>query len=42
VLRFDGGYDAGTAYTVTVPTTVLDTFGQPLGEAITVTFTTAA
>jgi hypothetical protein len=42
VLRFDGGYDAGTEYTVTVPTTVLDTFGQPLGEAITVTFTTAA
>lgn len=41
-LRFEGGYAANTTYTLTIPTTVTDAFGQALPQAVTVTFTTGS
>lgn len=40
-LRFPGGYAANTEYTLTLPTTVTDTFGKGLPAPVTITFTTA-
>jgi hypothetical protein len=37
-----GGLAAGTQYTVTVPTTVTDTYGQPLEQSTRFTFTTGS
>jgi len=41
-LKLPGGFEASTAYTVTVPATVVDRFEQPLGYDVTFQFTTAA
>jgi hypothetical protein len=37
-----GGFDPNATYTLTVPTTVTDTFGEPIVQALTATFTTGA
>jgi hypothetical protein len=37
-----GGWTANTMYTVTIPTTVHDTFQQPLPAAIVLHFTTGS
>ena len=37
-----GGFDASTTYTLVVPTTVTDTYGQSIVQPLMVTFTTGA
>jgi hypothetical protein len=37
-----GGFDPNATYTLTVPTTVTDTYGQSIVQPLTATFTTGA